>query len=136
METKESKGLRKAILEGIKKTCDISEHEVGDYFDECVAEVAAHHAMGNIEHGGVDDLDYWESKTDGFESGLAVGAKLGEGDKVWTAYLGDDDDNVCVSHLFWFVGKNGPQLIRELKAETKKWLAGLRKEKGLLPFDA
>ena len=136
MKLHSPKSLEKAVMAGIEKVLGVDADEVHDYLDECVGGVAAHYAMGNAECGKVDDIDYWEAQTDGFEAGLKVGAAMSPGDRVFTVYLDPDDggEGIQTNMCFYFVGRDAKGVANELRADTAKWLEGLRKEKGLLPF--
>ena len=134
MEPEHSKTIERALKKGADRIAEVDRDETGDFLQECVAEVAAHHVMGNVECGRVKDLDYWETQTDNFEAGLKVGAALGEGDRVFTAGLDSDEDPVYVNHLFYFVGKDPRQVAKRLREASADWLDSLRKDRGLLPF--
>lgn len=131
MKLHEPKTLRKAILTGVRKTQKISEDEVGSYLERCVAEVAAHHVMGNIECGGVDDIDYWDTQYENFEAGLKIGAAMEPRDRVFTAYLdpGDDGPEIGTNHMFYFVGQFATSAVDDVKKKTEEWLKRLRKER-------
>jgi hypothetical protein len=133
MEPKHSKALEKALEKAIGQVADIDVDEVGDFL-ECVADIAAHHVMGNIQYGGVDDLDYWESQIYCFEAGLKVAAAMGPDDRVYTAVRGDGNTaGAYTNHMFYFVGKNQRDVAKRLREAGVDWVDSLRKKKGLLP---
>ena len=135
MRIRHLESMRNGILAGIERVRRADADEVGSYLEECVGGIAAHYAIGNVQCEKVDDIDYWEVQTEGFEAGLKVGAAIREDEKVYTGYVGEDDgEGIYVSHCFWFVGPMAGPIVKQLRDETAKWIAGLRKEKGLLPF--
>jgi hypothetical protein len=134
MELRNPKSIEKALRAGIGKVRGVDGDEVHDYLDECVGGIAAHHVTGNTECGRVKDLDHWEAQVDGFEAGLRIGAAMADGDRVFTAYLDPDEDDLPAGMCFYFVGRDAGGVVKELRDGTSKWLDGLRKEKGLLPF--
>jgi hypothetical protein len=133
MGPEHSKIIEEALEEAVGRIIEI-DHDEWDFLQECVAGIAVHHVMANVECERVDDLTYWEAQTGGFEAGLKVAAALGEGDRVYTAGLDPDEDPVHVSHLFYFVGKDPRKVAKLLTEATAGWLDGLRKDRGLLPF--
>lgn len=136
MRPEHSKTIEKALKEGADRIAEVDRDGTGDFLQECVAGVAAHHVMGNVEYGRVSDADYWDVQTENFEAGLKVGAAMGKGDRVFTAGLDPDEDPVCVNHLFYFVGKDPRQVAKRLRKASADWLDSLRKDRGLLPFPA
>ena len=137
MEIKHSKFLEQTLERAMRKVADIDAGEVEDFIQECVAEIAAHHVMGNVECSKVKDLDYWEAQVDHFEAGLKVAEAMTPGDKIFTAGLdpfSEDGVPVSINHLFYFVGKDARSVARLLKEEAINWIDKLRKDKGLLPF--
>lgn len=131
---KRPRSLEKAIVDGIRKVAGIDKGEVADYLDECVAGVAAFHAQGNLEYSRVEDGEYWDAMTDGFEAGVAVGAALKEGESVFTACVGDED-GASTDNQFWFTGPSAQRIAADLRHQTREWVAGLRKDRNLLPFE-
>lgn len=134
MKLKNPKSIQDALVAGMKKVEEVDLSEVQEYLDDCVAGIAKNHAMGNVECGRVDDLDYWETQTDAFELGLKVASEMGPCDSVYTAYLDPDEHGVDVCQMFYFVGVRPHLVVKELREATKKYLVALRQEKGLLPF--
>lgn len=134
MKPEHSTIIEKALKKVVNQVVEIDRDESSDFLQECAAEMAAHHVMGNIECGRVKDLDYWETQTDNFEAGLKVGAEMQKDDRVFTAGLDPDDDPVFVNHLFYFVGKDPRDVAKRLKEAGVDWIDSLRKDKGLLPF--
>jgi hypothetical protein len=130
-----------ALLAFSLKKVRASDGDLHDYLSECVGEIAKWWTcMADDEAGGVDAVDLWDEKHEGFEAGVKVGAALGDRDLVLSGFVSDDevgDPDVVLGGqwMFWFVARDEKAVLEELGEETRKWVAKVRQENGLLPFD-
>lgn len=126
MKISSSKALTTALKTGVRKVHELDPESVAEFLDDGVSSIAVFVAAEYAECRSVRDIDYWESQTDSFESGLKVASSLRPGDRLFCAGVDSGSDPVDLNQLFYFVGPSAADVVKRLKKVIQESLAHLK----------